>query len=237
MCGCRVRKADGRRSTPRRWSRSSRGTRWPKPEHLQFFIDPSRCIGCQACVQACTRVRHAQGALDDPPGVRRPRRARRRRCRWSACTAIADLRRGLPGRRHQADRRRRRADRPQAALHRLQQLRAGLPVRRARRSTTIAADDEVRHVLRPHLASARSRCAPRSARARRSSSARARRSSSCGRARRRSNTFQFGQQTITTRVHMMVPRELAMRRAARRRHRGDGRSWRRAAVPCQLKRP
>src|SRR6476660_6891952 len=26
----------------------------PKPEHLQFFIDPSRCIGCQSCVQACT---------------------------------------------------------------------------------------------------------------------------------------------------------------------------------------
>ena len=25
-----------------------------KPEYLHFFIDPSRCIGCQACVQACT---------------------------------------------------------------------------------------------------------------------------------------------------------------------------------------
>ena len=25
----------------------------PVPEHLEFFIDPSRCIGCQACVQAC----------------------------------------------------------------------------------------------------------------------------------------------------------------------------------------
>ena len=24
------------------------------PEHLEFFIDPGRCIGCQACVQACT---------------------------------------------------------------------------------------------------------------------------------------------------------------------------------------
>lgn len=26
----------------------------PVPAHLEFFIDPSRCIGCQACVQACS---------------------------------------------------------------------------------------------------------------------------------------------------------------------------------------
>jgi Fe-S-cluster-containing dehydrogenase component len=25
----------------------------PVPEQLEFFIDPNRCIGCQACVQAC----------------------------------------------------------------------------------------------------------------------------------------------------------------------------------------
>ena len=25
-----------------------------KPAELNFFVDPSRCIGCQACVQACT---------------------------------------------------------------------------------------------------------------------------------------------------------------------------------------
>jgi len=26
----------------------------PVPEHFEFFVDPSRCIGCQSCVQACT---------------------------------------------------------------------------------------------------------------------------------------------------------------------------------------
>lgn len=26
----------------------------PVPESYEFFIDPSRCIGCQACVQACS---------------------------------------------------------------------------------------------------------------------------------------------------------------------------------------
>jgi Fe-S-cluster-containing dehydrogenase component len=26
----------------------------PVPEHLEFFLDPGRCIGCQACVQACS---------------------------------------------------------------------------------------------------------------------------------------------------------------------------------------
>lgn len=25
----------------------------PVPSELQFFVDPNRCIGCQACVQAC----------------------------------------------------------------------------------------------------------------------------------------------------------------------------------------
>ena len=33
----------------------------PKPDYLQFFIDPNRCIGCQACVQACTECETHRG--------------------------------------------------------------------------------------------------------------------------------------------------------------------------------
>ncbi len=33
----------------------------PKPEYLHFFIDASRCIGCQACVHACTECETHRG--------------------------------------------------------------------------------------------------------------------------------------------------------------------------------
>ena len=44
-----------------------------KPEYLHFFIDPSRCIGCQACPTPAP-MRHAPRRVDDPFGVRRTRR-------------------------------------------------------------------------------------------------------------------------------------------------------------------
>src|SRR3954467_14354577 len=33
----------------------------PVPNHLEFFIDPGRCIGCQACVHACTECDSHRG--------------------------------------------------------------------------------------------------------------------------------------------------------------------------------
>ena len=33
----------------------------PVPDHMQFFVDQSRCIGCQACVQACTECESHRG--------------------------------------------------------------------------------------------------------------------------------------------------------------------------------
>ncbi len=112
---------------------------------------PSRCIGCQACVNACAECDTHRGVsmihvdyLDRPNSI---------------ATVPADLhalrrshlRPGLPGRRHQERRGRRRAVGAQAALHRLLQLRAGLPVRHPEDVRRTRADDEVRHVLRPHL--------------------------------------------------------------------------------------
>ena len=100
-----------------------------------FVIDQSRCIGCEACVQACEEcgthrgrsMIHLDGSTapadhaDGPDGVHALRGP--------------DVRPGVPGRRDQADRGRHRAVGAQAALHRLLELRDRLPVRGARSTT------------------------------------------------------------------------------------------------------
>ena len=32
------------------------------PDHMLFFIDPNRCIGCQSCVHACSECETHKGA-------------------------------------------------------------------------------------------------------------------------------------------------------------------------------
>ena len=53
--------------------------RWPARSATRIFvIDQSRCIGCQACVQACEECGTHRGTIDDPPRRDRPRRVRPR---------------------------------------------------------------------------------------------------------------------------------------------------------------
>ena len=120
-----------------------------KPGHLDFYIDPNRCIGCQACVQACTECDTHRGRIDDSPRVRRSGAEHPDRAGGLHALRAADLRRGLPGRCHQAHRRRRRPVGVEAALHCVRQLRDRVSVWRSRSLRTPADHDEVRHVLRP----------------------------------------------------------------------------------------
>ena len=56
--GLRLPRAEGRRSARLRGGARTAAVAgihpMAKPADLHFFIDPNRCIGCQACVQACT---------------------------------------------------------------------------------------------------------------------------------------------------------------------------------------
>ena len=95
---------------------------------LHRLLALHRLPGVRAGVRG---VRHAPRAVDDPP---RDHRAPRQRADGAAGVHAlrgSDLRARLPGRRHQADARRRRPELAQAALHRLLELRARLSVRRA----------------------------------------------------------------------------------------------------------
>ena len=106
---------------------------------LAFFIDYSRCIGCQACVQACEECDTHRGrsmihleTIERRDSVQTAPQVCMH-CEDPICAQVcpADAIKQTPGRR--------RPELAQAALHRLLELRAGLPVRRAevRRATSI----------------------------------------------------------------------------------------------------
>ena len=171
---------------------------------MEFYVDPSRCIGCQACLKACEECDTHRGvSMINFDFVDRRETHRHRGVRLLALRR-ADLRPGLSCRRHQEIRGRHRAVVAQAALHRLLQLRAGLPVRHSQAGAGIRADDEMRHVLRPHVRRQAAHVRHRLSRARRWPTSRPK--PSRPRAREKPvNTFWFGNQKITTKVYMMAP--------------------------------
>ena len=123
----------------------------PVPERYEFFVDPGRCIGCQACVQACTRVRHAQGAVDDPARLRGPRGSTQTvpvvcmHCDSPTCAEVcpADaIKRTEDGVVQTA-----RKPRCIACNNCVLACPFGVP----KMTLGHGPDDEVRHVLRPHL--------------------------------------------------------------------------------------
>ena len=133
---------------------SSRSNRTAGPSHgqtgLPALLHRSESLHRMSVLPAgVLRVRHASRRVDDSPRVREPGRERADGARGLHALRAADVRRGLPGGCHQAHRRWRGAVGPEAAMHRLRELRGCLPVRRARALRRPQDHDEVRHVLRP----------------------------------------------------------------------------------------
>ena len=204
ICAVRVSKAPSRPDDDRR-ARAG-GRRHPMSE-LAFFIDYSRCIGCQACVQACEECdTHRGRSLIHLETIERRDSVQTApqvcmHCEDPICAQVC------PADAIKQTRRRRRPELAEAALHRLLELRARLPVRRAEVRRRRRSDDEVRHVLRPHQHGPAADVRDRLSLAARWRSRRSRRS--CGRGRGAPvNDWQFGDQHVRTKVFVLVPTEV-----------------------------
>ena len=114
-----------------------------------FFIDYSRCIGCESFVQACAECDTHRGvSMIHLEVIQRSESVRPHR--KSACTVKIHLRASLSRRRHQENAGRSRAELAQAALYRMLQLRPRLSLWRAQISCRNRSNDEMRLLLRPH---------------------------------------------------------------------------------------
>ena len=153
VSACRIAKADG--PDPIRDDRGRHPndgcTRRRLMFGYEFYIDPSRCIGCQSCVQACEECDTHRGIsminfdfIDRRESIATAAYVCLH-CDDPTCAQVC------PGGRDQERRGRHRPVLAEAALHRLLELRAGLPVRHPEDDGPERADDEVRHVLRPHV--------------------------------------------------------------------------------------
>ena len=169
----------------------------------EFYIDPSRCIGCRSCLQACEECETHRGkSMINFDFIERRESITSAayvcwHCDEPTCAQVcpADaIKKGEDGIVHSSE----------AALHRLQQLRARVPVRYPEDDGTRAADDEVRYCYDRTSVGKRPMCAtvcPSQA------LAYVRPEDIAKRQEKPTNIFYFGEQKITTKVFMMAPAE------------------------------
>src|SRR3954454_12209516 len=107
----------------------------------EFYVDPSRCIGCQACVKACEECdTHRGRSMINFDFIDRPETIG---TAAYVCRHCEDphLRRGVSRGRDQEGRGRYRSIGAEAALHCVFELRARVPVRYSEDRPRIRADD------------------------------------------------------------------------------------------------
>ena len=163
----------GRRPTTPRWHAYFAGRRWrtSRMTQLALVIDLNVCVGCHACVTSCKEWntsgsagpladlepvrqgsdRHLLQSRADLRGRRVPEHADRALPEVVPALRGSAVRAGVPDRRELQARRGRHRARRLRQVHRLQVLRVGVPVRRARARRRAQGDDEVHAVRRPHL--------------------------------------------------------------------------------------
>ncbi len=152
VSACRIRKADGPPAWATAEDTADHTARSGKVMYgYEFYVDPSRCIGCQSCVKACeeceTHRGHSMINFDfiDRHGTIATAAYVCWHCEEPTCAQVcpADaIKKGEDGIVHVGT---------EAALYRLLELRSCVSVRHSEDFSGVRADDEMRHVLRPDV--------------------------------------------------------------------------------------